>query len=200
MIDVVLNKEIVRSDVRDDLCCLRRSLEEEAGNVPGVDRLDQQFDAVLGQRLRGKAEIVHEHTTKLREVGAGGRRADQAIHLAAVERPGVFDGARDAIAKFFNPVGKDRDAPFARHPIACGQIMQHLCQPVLLQTFAQHRPVIIVGKEIFHAVETGGLGGGETIEEREFSEQHREIGSKFGHGSISLWCCAGRFRQPMSRA
>ena len=90
------------------------------------------------QCVRGEAEVFNKHLAKLRRIGVGGRNADEAIHLAAIERLGVVDGAHDAVAEFVDPIGQYRDAPFARRPIARGQIVQHLCQPVLLQSLAQH--------------------------------------------------------------
>ena len=68
--------------------------------------------------------------------------------------------------------GQDRDAPLTRRPVAGGKIMQHLRQPMLMQLLAQLGLVEIIGKQIFHPAETGGLGGGEAIEERQLAEQH----------------------------
>ena len=45
VVDVVLQKQIVRADVVDDVERLLRAVEEEAWNVPRVARLDQQPDA-----------------------------------------------------------------------------------------------------------------------------------------------------------
>ena len=58
--------------------------------------------------------------------------------------------------------------------------MQDLREPVLMQLFAQLGLVEIIGKQIFHAVKSGGPGGGEAIDERLFAEQHGEVGGNFG--------------------
>jgi hypothetical protein len=41
--------------------------------------------------------------------------------------------------------------------------------------------VIGVGKEIFHRLEAGRLGGSEALQEGHLVEQHGQVGCKFGH-------------------
>jgi hypothetical protein len=57
VVDVVLDEEIVRTDIGDDLSGLFGAIEEEAGNVDRIDRLDQQPDALLRQRIRASEDF-----------------------------------------------------------------------------------------------------------------------------------------------
>src|SRR6202048_102192 len=57
VVDVVLNEEIMRTDVVDDLCCLLCSGEKESGDIAGVDWLNQQLDALTCQSIRCKAKV-----------------------------------------------------------------------------------------------------------------------------------------------
>src|SRR5438477_9803840 len=60
VVNVVLDKEIVRPDVADELSRLLGAAEEEAGNIDRVDRLDQKPDMLARQRGRGVAQILHQ--------------------------------------------------------------------------------------------------------------------------------------------
>ena len=189
VVDVVLHEQIARAYVRNELKRLRGPVQEEAGNIDRVDRLDQKLDPLPGERIRGEAQIADQHLVEIDRVRAVRRDADEAVELTAIERLGVVDGARDAVAKLLDPVGQDGDAALARRPIAGGQIVQHLRQPVLVQLLAQLGLVEIIREQIFHPAEARSLGGGEAIEERLLAEQHGEIGGKFGHDLVLLDLC-----------
>ena len=137
VVDVVLHEQIARAHVGNELKRLCGPVQEEAGNVDRVDRLDQKLDPLPGERVRGEAQIADQHLVQLDPIGAVRRDADQAVELTAIERLGVVDGARDAVAKLLDPVGQDGDAALAGRPVAGGKIVQHLGQPVLVQLLAQ---------------------------------------------------------------
>ncbi len=84
-----------------------------------------------------ETQISDQHLVQIDPVRAVGRNADQAVELAAIERPGVVDGAGDAVAKLLDPIGQDGDAALAGRPIARGKIVQHLGQAVPVQLLAQ---------------------------------------------------------------
>src|SRR5665213_571302 len=188
VIDVVLDEQIVRSDIGDDLNGLLGPAQEEAGNVAGVDRLDQKPNTLAGKGVRRESQIPQQHFIQFKTVCVDGRDADQAIELTAIQGFGVIDGTPHAIAEFVDPIRKDGEAPLAGAPIARGEIVQDLGQSMLLQLLAQHRLFEIIGEQIFHAAEAGGLGRGETVEERQLVEEHREIGGKFRHDRVSSRC------------
>ncbi len=107
---------------------------------------------------------------QLEHVGVGRRDSGETIHLPAVERPRIVDGAVHAVAEFLDPVGQDRDAALAGRPVAGRQIVQHLHQVMLLQLLAQLGLVEIVGEEIFDAAKTRGARGGKAVDERHLGE------------------------------
>src|SRR6266540_3374781 len=91
VVDVVLHEQIARADVRDDLKRLCRLVQEEAGNIDRVDRLDQKLDPFPGERVRGEAQISDQPLVQLDRIRAVRRDADQAVELTAIERLGVID-------------------------------------------------------------------------------------------------------------
>src|SRR4029078_1524069 len=62
VVDVVLHEQIARAYVRNELTRLLGPVQKEAGNVDGVDRLDQEPDPFLFQRTRGATQIFYAHT------------------------------------------------------------------------------------------------------------------------------------------
>ncbi len=50
VIDVVLQLEVVRADLGDDVERGRRAIDEEAGNVAAVDRLQQRSSPASARR------------------------------------------------------------------------------------------------------------------------------------------------------
>lgn len=92
--------------------------------------------------------------------------------MAAIQCLGVFDGPADAVAEFRDAIGKDRNPALARAPVARGQIMQHLGEAVLLQLLAENRFFEVIGKQILHTREPGGLRCCEAFDERQLVEEH----------------------------
>jgi len=190
VIDVILDEEIFRCHFGNDLGGLFRSGKEESGNVAGVDRLDQQLDMLLCKGVRSVAEVFDKHPTKFRWIGASGRDSGKAVYLAAIQCLRVVDGAFDAVAEFVDTIGKYCDAAFARAPIACGQVVQHLGQPVLLQLLAKHTFFKVVGKQVLHTRDPRSLGRCEAVKERQFVEKHGQVGCELRHGGFSFSCCS----------
>ena len=58
VVDIVLNKQIIRSDIGDDLNGLLCPVQEKAGNVTGVDRLDQKSNALAREGVRRESQIL----------------------------------------------------------------------------------------------------------------------------------------------
>src|SRR3982075_1606372 len=85
VVDVVLNEETVGPDMVDDLNRLLRPVQEKAGNIERVDRLDQQANPFPRQRGRRKSKVLQKHLVEFEQVRVRRRDADQAIHLMAVE-------------------------------------------------------------------------------------------------------------------
>src|SRR4051812_10053996 len=66
-------------------------------------------------------------------------------------------------------------------PVAGWEIVQHLNELVLVQEVPEGPRVVLVGKEIFDALESRSGRRGETLDERHVVEEHREIGGKLWH-------------------
>src|SRR5207245_8580429 len=104
--------------VRNELKRLCRLVQEEAGNIDRVDRLDQEPDPFPAERIRREAQVAYQHLVQIDPAHAVRRNADQAVELTAVEPLGVVDGPRAAVAKLVDPVGQDGDAALDGSPIA----------------------------------------------------------------------------------
>jgi hypothetical protein len=137
VVDIVLHEEVARSYIGNDLKRLFGPVQEEAGDIDRIDRLDQEPDPLPGKRIGREAQIADQHLVEFGCIGAIGRDADEAVQLTAIERFGVIDGACDAIAKLLNPVGQNGNAALTCTPIARGKVVQHLGQSMLVQLLAQ---------------------------------------------------------------
>src|SRR3984885_12311657 len=107
VIDVILNEEIVRSDIGDDLNGLLCPVQEEAGNVAGVDRLDQKSNAFARKDVCREPQIAQQYFIQLEVVCIGRRDADQAIELTAIQSLCIIDSTQNAIAEFVDPIRKN---------------------------------------------------------------------------------------------
>jgi len=159
-------------------------VEEEARDVTGIDGFDQQLDVLLRKGIRCVAEVFNKHCAKLSRIGTCGGDSRKAVHLAAIECFCIVDSAFDAIAEFSDAIRKYRDAAFARAPVSCWEIMQHLGQPVLLQLLTEHAFFKVVGKQILHTCKPGRLGRREAVKERQLVEKHGQVGCEFRHGGF----------------
>ena len=148
------------------------------------------------QGSRGEPQVLQQHLVHLKHISIRRRDTDETIHLMAVQRRRIVDGAQDAVAKFIYPIRENSDPTLAGRPIASWKVVQDLRKSVLLQLLTQRRLFEIVGKQIFHAAEPGSLGRGKAFQERQFSEKHCQIGGKFRHDLISSGCPAGVLINP----
>ena len=168
---------------------LLRARQEEAGNVEGVDRLDQQLDAGVLQLVGGEAQVVDER----RAAAFSGRHAGGAMparQLSCLQPSAlrVVDGLADAVLEFADAVRVAGDAALAGGPVAGGQVVQHLRQAVCASSRSRElRPSdTAYGNRILDAVEAGLRGALEAVEEVDLVEEHREIGCKLRHGLVTL--------------
>ena len=153
-----------------------RIVEEEAGNVARVDRLDDQPDAGLLELAGGVGQVFDEHIFQLSPIDALRGNAGEAVDLAATERPGIGDRGVDAAAELVDAVGQHRDAALALAPVAGRQVEQDLRQSVLAEAGSDHLRRMIVGSEILNALEACAGGGVEAVEEFVLAKEHRQIG------------------------
>ncbi len=193
VIDVVLQEQVVAAHLVHKGQRLRRAVQVKAGNVEGVDRLDQQTDAVGAKLPGGVTQVADQGGAQHGGVGACRGLARQTVDLGDAQRSGVFDGAGHALAEFIHPVGQAGDAALARIPVARGQVVQHDLHTGLQRGVAHLLRGVGVGKEEFHRLETGFGGSFKTVDERLFGEEHGEVGGKLRHvGVLRLQRVAGR--------
>ena len=127
--------------------------EEEAGDVEGVDRLDQQPDAGLLQRGCREAQVGDQRRVRMLMRDARRQLAGQAVDLRAAQRLGVVDGPRHAVAELGHAVRVAGDAALARLPVAGRQVVQHLLQAVGAQGGGQFLLGIGIGEQVLDGVE-----------------------------------------------
>ena len=147
VIDVVLKKEIVRSDGADDLDRLGRVAQKEVRDVASVDRFDQQADAGRFELRRGALKIPDERGAHVGRVGAGRRHAGEAIELRAAERRGVVNRAIDAFVEFPHPIRMTGNPAFAGLPVPGRQVVQHLREPVVGERLLERGLVVFVREQ-----------------------------------------------------
>src|SRR6266404_503637 len=185
VVNVILNEEIFRSDIGDDLDGLLCPAQENARNIQRVDRLNQQANIFLRKRICSEPQILPKHLVQLKHICTGRRDTDETIHLTAIESLCIIDGAEHAIAEFIDPIRENRDSPLAGPPITRREVVQYLRKSMLQQLLAQQVLFKIIGEQIFDAAEAGSFGRGEAVKEWQFVEEHGEIGSKFWHDQMS---------------
>ena len=114
------------------------------------------------------------------------RRCDagETIDLRALQGGCILDRLADAVLKFADAIGQAGDAALALGPIAGGQVMQHLREPIRRGSSASVLLGVGIGEQVFDAVEACVLRRLETVEKVDLVEQHRQIGVEFRHGAL----------------
>lgn len=186
VVEIVLDEQVVAADLLDDRGRLADSVEIEARNVEAVDRLDQQADAVLAEFRRRELQIGDERGAQHAVRHAIGCYADETVDLFAVERRRIVDSRCYPLAEFVDPVRQDGDAALAARPVAGRQVVKYLRQAVALEGGAERHLLELIGKEIFHAFETGLRGKSKAVEERRLVEQHGQVCRKSRHAVTPL--------------
>ena len=176
-----------RADLVDERQRLVGAVQVEAGDVEGVDRLDQQPDA--GAPAAPSAAKRRLSTNVVRAspaVDACGQLAGQAVDLRAAERGRVVDGARHAVAELARRGPDGRRCRARRRPsrrrAGCAA---PAARPLSRRRGGQLLLVEGVGEQELDGLEAGLGGGLEAVEERQLGEQHRQVGCEFGHGVVS---------------
>src|SRR5258708_13230539 len=61
VVDVILNKEIIRSDIGDTLNRLLCPVQEKARHVAGVDRLNQKPNTLACEGIRSESHLLDKY-------------------------------------------------------------------------------------------------------------------------------------------
>jgi hypothetical protein len=89
------------------------AVEEVAGNVARVDRLDQQVDVGVGGLLRRPLEVLQVGRPERLARAAGGHQPGHHVDPGTGEDGGVLEGAVDAAAKLGLAAGQAGQAALA---------------------------------------------------------------------------------------
>jgi hypothetical protein len=83
VVEIVLQVEIVVLHGRGDALVVVRAVDQETGDVAGIDRLKQKLDASIGKARRGVAQIVDQDQFERSALIALWRNTSEAIDLGA---------------------------------------------------------------------------------------------------------------------
>ena len=90
----------------------------------------------------------------------------------AAKRPGVIQGAHDAVAKFLLAAGVAGHAALALRPIARRRIEQHLLQPIILEPGRNLGRRVVVRKKELNPLKARLRRQREAVQEGDFIEHH----------------------------
>ncbi len=144
---------------------LRGARQEEAGNVEGVDRLDQQPDAFGLQALGGEFQVLDQRRLRRLARDAGRHDAGQAIELLDAQHPRIADRFADAVLEFGDARRMAGDAAFAGGPVAGRQVVQHQVELIAVELVGDLVGVEGIRKQEFDAAKAGARRRLETVHE-----------------------------------
>jgi uridine phosphorylase len=137
MVDVVLQKQVVRADLVDDFESLLRAAQEETGYVASVDRLDQQMDSSGLQSRGGVGKVAEEHLARSLVICSSRRDAGKTVDATASQGCCVFDGLINASSKLVFPTRQARDAALTLGPVTGRQVMQDLNELMVFELLTE---------------------------------------------------------------
>ena len=134
MVQVELHLQVGRAHRLHDGVGLVLAVQEEAGDVAGVDRLDQHLHAVRRGLLRRPGQVGQVAVAQRGAVGAGGHQAGHHMDALAAQRRGVRQRlVEQAATELVHPVGQAGQATLAGVEVAGRGVEQRLRQAMLLQ-------------------------------------------------------------------
>ena len=199
MVEVHLHLEVVRPHGLHDAMGLVLPVEEKAGDIAGVDGLDEHIPTGRLGLGACPGQVLQVGGLMLRTGFALRQQTGHDMDAGAIEGLGVFQRERKTRTKFGFAPRNAGAAPTPRGPsgldargigAARRGIEEHLLQAPVLQSGLNLGSVESVRKQVldrFKAVLGRGL---KTIEERHFAVHHGEVGGKSGHGGVP-WFTSG---------
>ncbi len=100
---------------------------------------------------------------------------------SAIQRQSVFYRRRNACPKFILTPRQSSDPTLTRIPITRRRIKQSLGQVIFIQFPSNNICGMCIREQEFHSLKARILGCLESIQERDFSKHHSQIGRKIWH-------------------
>ena len=183
MIEIHLHLEIGRAHFSTDGMTFGLVVDEIAGHVAGIDRLDHQHQAMFGQLFRCQFEVGDIDRTVFGPISAFREHAGHGVDRRRPHRQRVFNGLVDPGGKFRLTPRQRSDTALTSGPVTGWHVKEGILEIVLFQPSGDIGRRIIVGEEEFNRRETGLGRRSKTLRKRHFVEHHREVGSKLRHGA-----------------
>ncbi len=163
---------------------LARRVQEIAGDVAVVDRLDDHRDALAGEPLGGVAQIGDVDALALGAVAPLRPQPGHRVQQPALRRFGVDQRLLDAGAELRLAPRQRRHPALAGRPVAGRHVEQCLDQPVRFEPGGDGFGRMVVGAEIFDRLEAALGRGGKPVEKADFLKDEAQIGGEFRHGMV----------------
>ena len=154
-------------------------VEEVAGHVARVDRLDHDVEAMRREELGGVGHRFAERRDRPGIAAVGDAR--HQMHALDAGRFGIGQRGVQALLQIVETIRQRGKSLFAGVPIARRQVEQRLRQAVALEPLADRVRRMLIGKQEFDRGESRFGRRIEAVEERHFGEHHGEIGGETGH-------------------
>jgi hypothetical protein len=183
MINIVLQEQIRTGSFGDDVQRLLAGIEEIAGHIIEIDRLDQQRNAVRRQQGGCVAQIVQIGAARQFRCQSGRQFACHTVQAGYAECQRIVERLLHAVAEFRHALRIASHAALARIPVTRRQVEQHQLQLMVVQALGQFVRRIRIREQQLDAVETGRPRQRKALQERHLVKQHRQIGSELRHGS-----------------
>src|SRR3954453_11002261 len=189
VIDVELEFQVRKPQLLDQVAREAEIIEEVAGHIARIDRLEHDVDAVRREELGGPRDRFVERLDRDALATVGDAR--HQMQPLDAGRLGVGKRGLQARLELGESRRECRKALLAGIPIARRQVEQRLSQAVALEPLADRLGRMLIGKEKLDGSEAGCRSGVEAVEERHLGEHHREIGGKAGHGNPLVYLSPG---------
>ncbi len=181
MVNVVLHKGVVRTDLVQNIQRLLCTVQVIAGNVVGVDGLNQQPQA-CGTELCGRiSQVAHEGLAEHIAGNPCRRFARKTMELPHPQALGITDGGGNSRAELLHTVWQAGDAPLTGVPIAWGQVVEYQFEPVGIEFSFNVFDGKGVGKQKLYRREVCLGSGLKPFQKGQFGKQQGQIGSEIGH-------------------
>ncbi len=181
VINIILELEIVGTDIIHDFNALFRAVQEKSRNVIKIDRLGDEQDVFFFEGFGREGKIGNQRGVAGAPRHIAGQNARQAIHRGAAQRLGIINGRAHAVLKLADPVRQAAKAALARLPVSRRKVEQNLLQVVLLQKLRHLFLGIGIGPHILNPGKARPGRRRKALEEIMLGEKHGKIGAEFWH-------------------